>query len=241
MFVATISCQRSGTKLLGSLLGSSGAILPTGEVFNPDLDILYSFRSFLQRAGLEKLLDLGSQGAMDAYLRELNTLKNIIHFDIMFNQIEHTCISWNDLGFPFIYKYMRARRCSVILLTRNPVDIFISNKVLEVSGVPHNYRGDEISGQSQTEVLTLQQTQLRTFSKELEQNYDLVRKTFAGYDYFYEVSYEDIENGTLPDALHSMIEDNARFFKISYDWRQFRPETTKLVKNAPSFRIEWQS
>jgi len=239
MFIATISNQRSGTKLLGSLLGSSGAVLSVGEVFNPDIELIYSFKNFLRIKGLDQAFNLGSQAMLEDYLKNLNALKDIVHFDLMFNQIEHTCISWSEFKFPFIYSYMKAMRISVILLTRDPQEIYVSNKLLELSGLPHSYA--ERGGDKQNQpTIRLRYSEFLSFKENLEDHYALVRKSFAGYDFFREVDYSFISREAIPEEVLASIQENAKYFQVEFDWRNFLPLSTHLVKKSPDARINWE-
>lgn len=238
MLITTISHQRSGTKLLGSLLGSTGAIEGFGEIFNPDHREEISFRRHIASVGMDQAFARGSLMALHDFVVSLGTKTKILHADLMFNQIEHVCISWNDYQCPFVYGYMKTTNVFAILLTRKAEDIFISNKMLEKSHVPHQYKGSEAPKIQGT--LTLKRSEYETFKSDLEFHYETARRSFRGYPFFYELDYSAIQHGGLPDDLFAQIEKGAHKIGQHFEWSTFPAPSTPLIKNKPVFDIDWE-
>jgi len=240
LFIATVSNQRSGTKLLGSLLGSSGIVLPVGEIFNPDVDLLFSFKSFLKLKGLDAVFSQGSEPTITEYFNNINHLKDIVHFDLMFNQLEYTCLSWSEYAHPFMYSHMKNMRFFVILLTRDPMEIFISNKILELTGLPHTYESEEDADEKR-HVLDLKRSEFDSFRTKLAHHYSLARSSFTGYPFFYEIDYGELQTTGLPSELFALMRVNAHFFENEFDWQSFPPQKTKLKKTMSQPEIRWHS
>ena len=69
--IATLSTQRSGTKLFGSLFNTGTEVRSLGELFNPDNTQVFSFRSYLERVGFKHAIQLGSRCATERIFRFL--------------------------------------------------------------------------------------------------------------------------------------------------------------------------
>ena len=238
MLIATIGHQRSGTKLLGSLLLSTGVVDVLGEMFNPELLDQRRFRNYLNEIGLDRAYNRGSFLTMYDYIVSLGTMDRILHFDVMFNQLENACVSWNDLPHPFIYSFIRLTNIFPILLTRDAEDIFVSNKMLQKSSISHQFEGEAPPESMGT--LFLQRSEFELFKRELEFHYMMARRVFEGHPHFYELDYAAIAGGRLPDDLFPKIEMNAHVLGQFFNWREFAPVTTTMVKNKPVFEIIWQ-
>jgi hypothetical protein len=238
MLIATISHQRSGTKLLASLLSSTGVVEFLGEIFNPEANDPRTFRNYAAQRGLDYLHKRGSFLTMSDYMASFGSLDQILHFDLMFNQIESACVSWNDMRHPFIYSFMRSTKIFPILLTRDAEEIFVSNKILEKSSLPHQYKGEEAPQCFGT--LVLRRAEFDVFKAELEFQYMMARRVFGGHPFFYEIDYSAISGGSLPDDLFPLIEKNAHALDQFFDWRNFGPLDTLLIKNKPLFSVEWE-
>jgi hypothetical protein len=240
MLIATLSHQRSGTKLFGSLLESTGAIVSAGEIFNPDTGGLHiPFKSYVDKIGSDAAFAMGSLDVVKNFIGTFAHSGKILHIDVMFNQIEHSCLSWNDYDFPFLYSFLKLRSAVAVLLTRNPVDVFVSNKILQVSAVPHRNKDDTSQPESPSKTLILSRSELRTFRKRIETHYVFARAFFEGYQFFAEIDYSELVEGAPPKHLFTKIEENAHYLGRSFDWRSFPPLVTDLAKNRSDYLIEW--
>lgn len=218
MLIATVTTQRSGSKLLANCFASGTQVRPYGEVFNPDRWIVGSYKAFLAAYAAE-LQPLSGDQIMDRYFAAFGRLagedreaasSRISHFDVMFNQIEIPCPTWNPFDSYFIYGYLRSRRAVVISLDRAPKDIFVSMKYLEISNRPHVLKG-EAAEEPVAEDLTLDLDEYRRFAKSIERHRSILARAMASYEYFVRLGYEELaEQSFLPGAVRDVIVRAAR-------------------------------
>lgn len=208
MIITTLATQRSGTKAFGSLFSTGTEIATFGEIFNPDLIGAMSFRSYIASERYADLLRLGSEGVIDAFLGSFLLHRSKIHFDVMFNQLDYTCISWNRFYRRFMYGYLRSRRALVILMTRSTEDSFKSVLHLDKTGRAHiaAYEELRLAPSSDEEVVRASRLDFQAYHDAIMASYDEVRRNFSDYPFFCEVSYEEFAAlQAIPDRLVSAI------------------------------------
>jgi len=133
MLIATITTQRSGSKLVSSMLGTNPFILTTGEVFSPDNPTLSpNFHGFINNIGYLNALSRESFALLDEFFLFLlrSSGKPILHFDLMYNQFYIPTISWSQTFEIPIIAYLKERNSLIIHLERNPIDTFLSQELL---------------------------------------------------------------------------------------------------------------
>jgi hypothetical protein len=127
---------------------------------------------------------------------------------------------------------------AAILLTRDAEEIFISNKALQKSWIPHNY-ADDHETRHQTITLQLSRSEYDIFKRDLDFHYALARQSFDSYRFFFELDYSEISSGCLPPRLFDVLAENARHFGHSFDWWKFGILATPLIKNPSSYEVQW--
>lgn len=210
MIIATISQQRSGTKLLGSYLSQLPEAVSLGEAFFPDNIRPCTFRGFRKMIGGEEAMQLGSEACLDRFMEYLHILAPILQFDVMYNQIEYACVSWNSFQMPFLYGFLMSRKCIILSLDRDPLDSFVSGKYVESAGVAH-FLPDEAAG------LPPDRIALDVNEYVAHRNYVLgMRRQLADlcqdYDFFLPIAYEDLtDRSKLMGMLASVMNRNAEY------------------------------
>jgi hypothetical protein len=211
MIVVTITTQRSGSKLFGGFFNCGTQIRSIGEVFNPDRSSGLSFRTFVETHTYSRLLEKGSENTLDWYFDEICRDHGSIHIDLMFNQLEFCCLSWNPFSVPFIYGYLVSREAVIISLERSIRDSFVSGKYLELSGMPHRLRGQSpqcsrIDGRRLLDVGAFLDYQNTVH----DQRQSLLKVT-SSYKYFVRVQFSEIaETLWLPSGVKDLLIRHAR-------------------------------
>lgn len=203
MLIATISTQRSGTKFLGSCFEAGTQIRPLGELFDPLSTYLSSFSTFVARQGYSNLIAESSETVLDRFFCLL--LPDRLHFDLMFNQLEAACLSYNDFGIDFIYEYLKSRQAVVISLERPLAECFVSRKFVELGGAPHYYGGEPFESPV-TGIQTLSGIEFGAYLVRTREQQTRLLKNMEGYEYFYRLKYEMLaESQVLPCDLKQLI------------------------------------
>jgi hypothetical protein len=223
MLVVTITQQRSGSKFLGSLLRAKFGMLALGEVFNPDSLTPYSYRQFVLANGLERVLKEGAVPTLNRYFQGLSELGAIRQLDVMFNQIAWPCLGWNPYAHEFLHGYLMSCDAVVLSLIRNSHDVFLSEKTLQIAGVPHVF---ERSGTAKSACdlaiesldgrrVRLDAAEYASFVEMLSIRRDRLRQVFSGYRFFAEIEYESLARaGSIDDATEDLIRRAADLHRI---------------------------
>ena len=243
MIIVTVSTQRSGTKFLGSLFSTGNQVATFGEMFNPDNDGPLGFRGYLQGRTLQEICAAGSDGIVDTFLSHFATVRGIVHFDLMFNQLEFCCTSWNGFYGPFMYGYLRSRSALVIILKRDPLEAFKSLKRLQAFGIPHALEATRADNRpTVSSELVLRKADALAYKAWLEQQYATAERSFEGYEFLCPVTYEEVaETGELPDSLKDMIVAVAKFNNLdcNRDLIQAGNSVFKRSSADPLTSITW--
>lgn len=204
MLIATVTTQRSGSKLLANCFGSGTQVRPYGEIFNPESRNLGSFATFLA-AHSDELTKLSANEVLDQFFACFSAIHGTTSFDIMFNQLEWPCTSWNPYDSYFIYGYLIARRAVIISLERSPKESFASAKYLEHSKRAHKLAGE--TGQSlQQTGLTLNIEEYRAYHAAVLRQRRLLYEAMTGYEHFIRLSYADLAQCCLiPEEVREVI------------------------------------
>ncbi|MDE2301451.1 MAG: hypothetical protein KGK11_02720 [Sphingomonadales bacterium] len=207
MIIATVSAQRSGTKMLSSMMSSGTQILTLGEVFNPDNETPFSFLTYIKSIGMNKIFEMGSELILSKYFKGILSITGCVHVDILYNQLEYCCVSWNPFSYPFIFDYLKSRKAFIISLRRPAIQRYTSIKVLEQSGVAHFHeRGQEVFDKIQ---LNLSKNELQSFTLDQKKYEKLVDISFSNYIPYYNIDFDTIKAGVIPEDLKQKISDAA--------------------------------
>lgn len=214
MLIATVTTQRSGSKLLAACFAAGAQVRPYGEIFNPDAWNVVSYRAFLATFAAETAAATPDK-TLDHYFSAFEHLHGISHFDLMYNQLEIPCTAWNPYDSYFIYGYLRSRGALVISLERSHKDVFISRKYLEHSKRPH-FNSEELVGAPAARGLRLDLDEYRQFKQYVEAHRRELYEAMASYPYFIRVDYAQLaERGVVPRDLCELIAECAKARKIS--------------------------
>lgn len=230
MIIATVSTQRSGTKLLGACLASGTQVKTLGEIFNPDATILGCFTQFVRAEGLHNLMKLPADVVLDRYFAHIFLSWRPIHFDLMFNQLEIPCLNWNPFPGFFMYGYLRSRGALVIALERDMVDAYVSGKLLEKTGVAHGYVADQNSA---PEPAPLNVAAYQQYAASQQWHREQLHLAMAGYTNFHVLKYSDVAaSAELPKPVHEIIGRWAKQHKLNVN-----PEYVQMHP-APTLKTE---
>jgi hypothetical protein len=204
MLIATISTQRSGTKLLSQCFNAGTLVSSFGEVFNPDGFQIGGFRDFLEAKSRE--ICKGHDGFLKAYFEQFEHIRRIFAVDMMFNQLEIPTVTWNPHPNFGYFGYLQAVGAVVISLERDPFDSFISMKFLQnAGGVAHRYSEADKFGDL-TEVLTLDEAELVQYRDRVLWHRANLIATMAGNPYFYRLHYNTLaQTLAIPSDLRDLI------------------------------------
>lgn len=237
MLVVTVTQQRSGSKFLGSILREQLGLVMLGEVFNPDSVVPYSFRQYISATGLERVFRDGTEATLDQYFEGLSHLGGVQQLDVMFNQLEWPAMGWNPFAYEFLYGYLRTRDAVVLELVRNPLDVFLSEKTLQISGTPHvfHHNGspksacDIASERLEGRRMHLDPAEYAAFVEILRIRRQRLRQAFSGYRFFAEIDYESLSRSM---AIDTTIVDLIRGAAEHHDIPR-RPDGSLVTKAAP--------
>lgn len=211
MLIATVTTQRSGSKLLGACFNKGIAVRSFGEIFHPRVSIVGSFYSYIRARGFDhELLKFGSDEIMDQYVRDqFFTVPSVenrpVHFDVMFNQLEMACTNWNPFDCEFIYGYLRTRNAVVISLCREPKDSFLSREFLAISGQSHRTRQDAPIVHDGSRHRLAPGTFAR-YRASIKQHQERLTAAMAGYEYFIELNYDELASSLwIPQSIKETI------------------------------------
>lgn len=190
---------------------------PFGEVFHPDSNLAGGFRAFL--ASRQRSI-AGSSGKelMDEYFATMTETRGIPSLDIMFNQLEIPCLTWNQYDSHFIYGYLKQTGSVVISLERDIFDTYVSECYLASKGgqahkFPHHGPSEDLQG------LALDPKDYLHYRKRIVWHRARLREAMDDYRYFYRLDYARLaETQRVPPDLCEMIERMGR---------ERRPEVTK--------------
>lgn len=209
MIIVTVSTQRSGTKLLGNCFQNGTIVTPFGEVFNPDVPQLGSFAEFMKAQGWQKI-HLGNKTVLDDFFAQFQHICNFASVDVMFNQIEIPCVSWNDGGGPYaLYSYLREAGAFVISLTRDPFDSFVSAKYLSLAGGRAHRKYEEGLSHLETEA-EIDEAEFIEYRDRLLWHRTTLQDDMGAYELFFELDYSELVDGVLPPRLIGAIAEVAR-------------------------------
>lgn len=200
MIIATVSTQRSGTKLLGNCFQNGTLVTPFGEIFNPDVPQLGSFAEFMSARG-RHMARLGNKALLDGFFAQFKHVCTFPSVDIMFNQVEIPTVSWNDGGRTHaLYSYLRDAGAFVISLLREPFDAFVSMKHLALAGGrAHRGNGEELSRLAARAMLD--ETEFLAFRDRLLWQRKVLNRDMENYESFFELDYRELRSGYLPPRL----------------------------------------
>lgn len=206
MLVATITTQRSGSKLMNACFWAGTEIRSLGELFFPGSDHLESFHSFLSGRTLAAAITRGAEEFLDEYFSTLLRSFGRVHFDLMFNQLEIPCTSWSRFQAPFIYGYLRSRNAFIISLERPPRECFLSSEYLNISNTAHYYVGPASSEPWSKPLIALDVSKYLTYRNYVEKNRRQLHEYMAGYSNFHVLSYSELARAArLPSWLTARL------------------------------------
>lgn len=177
-------------------------------MFNPDVPQLGSFSEFMKARGWQ-IANFGNVAVLDAFFEQFEHICSFSSVDVMFNQVEIPCVSWNDGGGPYaIYSYLRQAGAFVISLMRDPFDTFVSVKHLSLAG-GRAHRRDGL-GLSQLETTaSLDEAEFLKYREQLLWHRRTLAGDMEGYELFFELHYSELVGGVMPPRLATAIADAA--------------------------------
>lgn len=205
-FVVNICNQRTGSKFLGSCLRAGAALIPLGELFNPDAGSALTFWSWLAGRGSRFFGNGISRHSLDEFFGEIYRQVGPFYFDLMYNQISAIAPSWHDqFGF-FILRYLRERGANIIHTERSPEDIYVSLARLAKTGIPH-VRADSTRIWAEDPKDEVNVSDMEHFKSNYLQWRDAVNRELSGYDRCFHLTFSHLisTNDFLPDDLISFI------------------------------------
>jgi len=226
MLVATVTMQRSGSKLLGSCFNQGTVVRSFGEVFNPDAaNVLGAFTEFVESRdrGFRKR---GSDTVLDEYFQDFTMVHGIIHFDLMFNQAEIPCLSWNPYQDLFAYGYLKSRRAVVISLERESRDCYVSGQYLRCTGAKTAHYFTDANRAACAGRFVLDIKDYRSYCQTIARHRQRLYEAMSDYPYFIKCRYEDLaQRCRLPDELVELIERSGKEhgIKVNKDLLQLLP------------------
>jgi hypothetical protein len=161
----------------------------------------------------------------------------VLQLDVMFNQLEWLSMSWNPFAYEFLYGYLRSRGAVVLSLVRNALDIFLSEKTLQLSGTPHVF-DQKGSPKSACDIAAeklggrrvhLDPAEYASFVESLSIRRRRLRQALSGYRFFSEINYESLASAVSIDAAtFDLIGDAAELHGIPR-----RPDGSPFTNVAP--------
>jgi hypothetical protein len=223
MLIVTVTQQRSGSKFFCSVLRRQFGLIVLGEVFNPDSLASYSYRQFLLAKGFERALREGTESTLNQYFAGFSDLGGVLQLDVMFNQLEWLSMGWNPFAYESLYGYLRSRDAVVLSLVRNALDVFLSEKTLQISGIPHLFdqngnpkstcdiAAEKLGGRR----VHLDPAEYASFAESLSIRRRRLSQAFSGYRFFSEINYESLASAVSIDAAtFDLIRDAAKRHSI---------------------------
>lgn len=223
MLISTITTQRSGSKLLASGFNSGLETRSLGEIFNPD-SWRYpgNFHQYVRAYG-PSLWERSNDEILDEYFGSMKeVISKIIHFDVMYNQMEIPCLSWNPYGMPFILGYLKSRKSVILSLERDIRDSYVSSRYLEQVNQSAHVFSPEFK-QVTVDGLELEVSEYGRHREEILRQRRFLREVLNDYPYFAIYDYSEIaQTGRLPESLCDLIELAAmeNGIKINKDFLQ---------------------
>lgn len=193
--IAIVTQQRSGSKWIGSLIRQRYGTISLGEIFSPEDTSMMSFRSYLSKYSVDDLLGSDIFLILNKYFDDIRTYLGLFYsFDVMFNQLDWLNFSWRDMN-KTLYGYFRSQNDIVVSLIRDPRDIFISMKALELTNKAHytefdtvNFNLEKLSNNN----IKLEYDEYIRFRSRLLADRLALSSAFEGYDGYIELNYEDV-------------------------------------------------
>jgi hypothetical protein len=143
----------------------------------------------------------------------------MLHFDLMFNQLEWPVMGFNPYPQGFLYGYLRSRGAVILSLVRNALDIFLSEKTLQVSSTAHvpdyadsrkspcDIAAERLEGRR----VRLDPAEYASFAEAVSIHRQALRHAFSGYRFFADVNYESLASARAMDATAvDVIRDAAK-------------------------------
>ena len=220
MLIVTLATQRSGTKFLGSLFRTGSEIRSRGELFNPDDVSPITFRTFVQTQGFEKLVNLGSERTLNRYFDFVRDGFPFLHFDMMYNQLEIPCISWNPFDHRFFYNYLKARSAVVISLRRSPLECYVSAERVRAGGSAHVFvaEGKRQEDDRIVEPVNFDAKRFASFEKGIQTYLSEIDREFRSYELFVRLEYTLIsKSGHIGEELIRALSAGAAKHGIALD------------------------
>lgn len=172
---------------------------------------------------------LGNQVLLDKYFGQFAHVCSVASVDIMFNQIEIPCVSWNDAGTNYaLYAYLRQSRAIVISLERDAFDTFVSMKHLSVAG-GRAHPGDGEQMRRLGETLRLEEPELQTYRNFVERQRAALFSDMDEYDGFFRLHFSELAAGGLPPHLMKDIVAAAHRRGVGMN-------TERIQNHAPSMQ-----
>lgn len=236
MLIATITTQRSGSKLLASCFNSGLETKSLGEIFNPDAwRCAGNFHQFIRAQG-SGIAGSANEQILDEYFDGIRqVISQIIHFDIMYNQMEIPCLSWNSFDVPFIVGYLMSRRSIIISLERDPLETYVSSRYLELAGPSAHVLNVE-SKQDTVPGFRLNVDEYARYRKSVLRQRASLREAMGDYPYFLTCHYEEIaRDRKIPDPLRDLIEKVAAERAMRVNGHLLQVVTPRIYKSGVDY------
>jgi hypothetical protein len=159
----------------------------------------------------------------------------------MFNQRGWINFGW-DGDSDFIYDYLKSREALIILLTRDPLEIYLSQQTLNISHRAHvtemhadRRNSSEITQEKlKGEKITLSLSDYTNFLGRLHNNRNVVRRFCRDYSNFVEIDYQGLqETSSTPLEIGNRLETLARSKGLWHNGTCV--SFPKLLRNPPQY------
>lgn len=206
-FVVNVCHQRTGSKFFGACLKRGLDIVPLGEIFNPDGYEPLNFWIWLK--GTTRLENpVISEETLDLFFYDLYRQFGLSCFDLMYNQTTAITPKYNNECEPFIINYFKKRGFAIVHTVRDPFDVNVSIKLLEVSNIPHeNHSHNNINFD-----LNISLPDTLKFVTNYFKWVNLINSCIDGYFNAYSLEFNELvsNNGFLPDALKKFLSEYSK-------------------------------
>jgi hypothetical protein len=240
MLLCTITTQRSGSKLLASSFNGGTVVRSYAEIFSPDArNALGSFVSYVDANGYRTLSEQIPEEVLDRYFEMLGRGVEMTHFDLMFNQLEVPCLSWNRYHEEFIYGYLKSRNAFIISLERNLRDTFLSKKVAFLTGRSHRTSRDPpitYSGPLQH----LDREEFAHYQAGMNKRISELLASMSRYPYFHRINYSEIILG-VPDTLRVAIANWGRACGRTINPEHLQTRPSVLAPTGVDYRTVFEN
>ena len=206
-------------------------------MFNPDAHLAGSFHLFREA---DKQLRSGNIdfSYLPRYFESLEALRSIAQFDVMFNQVEISTITWNPYPTFFLYGMLKDLKAIVVHLERDVSDTYLSMKYLENSGAnsAHNYASED-SSIDKVDSILLDYEDFEQYQKFHIWHRKQLCDAMKDYSLFYRLPYQNlVDAGGIPDDLRALIVEEAAKRQMQITQQSVQYEPARIYRSNVDYR-----